>query len=155
MRIRVVTVGRLKERFYRDACDEYLKRLGRYAALSVVEVADRDHESLGDSRALAEEGIDILKRIPERDRVILLDREGVPTSSERLAERLAEWGVSGESDVTFVLGGSVGVSPEVVARADERISFGPLTLPHNLARVVLLEQLYRAFRINRGEPYHK
>lgn len=155
MRITVVAVGKLKERFYKDACDEYVRRLGRYATLSVVEVADRDHEALGDVRALAEEGVSVLKRIPERDRVVLLDREGVPTSSERLAERLAEWGVSGESDITFVLGGSVGASPEVIARADERISFGPLTLPHNLARVVLLEQIYRAFRINRGEPYHK
>lgn len=155
MRLRIVVVGKLKERFFKDACDEYTKRLGRYATLEIIEVADRDHEALGEARALADEGADILKRIPERDRVILLDRVGELTSSERLAGRLADWGVSGASDVTLIVGGSIGVSPAVVARADERISFGPLTLPHNLARVVLLEQIYRAFRINRGEPYHK
>lgn len=155
MRIRIVAVGRLKERFFRDAADEYLKRLGRYATVEVVEVADRDHESLGADRALAQEGEDVLRRIPERAHVVLLDISGTPTSSERLAERISALGVGGDSDIVFVVGGSVGVDPSVRERANERMSFGPITLPHNLMQVVLLEQIYRAFRINRGEPYHK
>jgi 23S rRNA (pseudouridine1915-N3)-methyltransferase len=154
MRITVIAVGRLKERFWTQAAEEYLKRLGGYADVRVVEVNDRD-ESRGVDRAVREEGADVLKAIPQGSHVTVLDVGGTARSSEGFAARLAALALDGRSSVAFVIGGSNGVSAEVMDAADERLSFGPMTLPHNLARVVLLEQVYRAFRINRNEPYHK
>jgi 23S rRNA (pseudouridine1915-N3)-methyltransferase len=154
VRLTLVTVGRLKERFWRDAADEYLTRLGPYATVRVVEVADRD-SGRDAARALAEEGADILRALPEGAHTIALEIGGAQLSSERFAEKLGKLALDGKSSVAFVVGGSVGIAPDVLARADERLSLGPMTLPHNLARVVLLEQIYRAFKINRGEPYHK
>jgi 23S rRNA (pseudouridine1915-N3)-methyltransferase len=154
MRITLVAVGRLKERFWREAADEYLKRLTSYGTVRVIEVDDRD-SGRDAARALADEGADILRALPESAHVIALDIGGKPRSSEGLAEHLGELGLRGDSNVAFVIGGSVGLSAEVLAKADERLSLGAITMPHNLARVVLLEQIYRAFRINRGEPYHK
>ena len=154
MRIAVLAVGRLKERFWRDAAEEYIKRLGPYSTLRVVEIADRD-SGRDESRALAEEGADIVRALPDGAHVVALEIGGKQRSSEEFSAHLDELGLSGRSSVAFVIGGSVGLSAEVLARADERMSLGPMTLPHNLARVVLLEQLYRAFRISRGEPYHK
>ena len=154
MRVTLIAVGRLKERFWRDAADEYLKRLGPYATVRVVEIDDRD-SGRDESRALAEEGADILRAIPEGAHVIALAIDGKQRPSEGFAERLAALALEGRSSVAFLIGGSVGLSAEALARADELLSLGPMTLPHNLARVVLLEQIYRAFRINRGEPYHK
>ena len=156
MKITVVAVGKLKERFWSDACAEYVKRLGGYATVKVLEVPDRDPaKSGGEDGARALEGKAILAAIPDRSHVILLDVAGKERSSEEIAARLADLMVRGSSSITFVIGGSCGVSDEVYARADERLSFGRITLPHNLARVVLLEQAYRAFKIMRGEPYHK
>jgi 23S rRNA (pseudouridine1915-N3)-methyltransferase len=154
VRLTLVTVGRFKERFWRDAADEYLTRLGPYATVRVVEVADRD-SGRDAARALAEEGADILRALPEGAHTISLEIGGAQLSSERFAEKLGKLALDGKSSVAFVVGGSVGIAPDVLARADERLSLGPMTLPHNLARVVLLEQIYRAFKINRGEPYHK
>ena len=154
MRLTVIAVGRLKERYWREAADEYLKRLGPYATVRVVEIADRD-SGRDEARAIAEEGADILRAIPEGAHVITLEIGGKQRSSEQFAARLAELALDGRSSVAFVVGGSVGLSADVLKRADERMSFGAMTLPHNMARVVLLEQIYRAFRINRGEPYHK
>jgi len=154
LRLTVVAVGRLKERYWREAADEYLKRLGSYATVRVVEVDDRD-SGRDVARALADEGADVLRALPDGAHVIALEIGGVPLSSERFASRLAALALDGRSNVAFAVGGSVGLSAEVLARADERLSLGPMTLPHNLARVVLLEQIYRTFRINRGEPYHK
>ena len=154
MRLTVVAVGRLKERFWREAADEYLKRLRPYAAISVVEIEDRD-SGRDAVRALAEEGSDILRALPHDAYVIALEIGGRQRSSEQFAARLAELALDGRSTVALVIGGSVGLSAGVLERADERLSLGPMTLPHNLARVVVLEQVYRAFRINRGEPYHK
>jgi len=154
--IRVVAVGRLKEGFWRDACAEYLKRLGAYASLEVREVEDRDPGKAGGvPAALAKEGAAVLGAIPERSYVILLAIEGRELSSEEFSSRLDALALEGRSDVTFIVGGPNGVDGRVRARADEALSFGPMTLPHNLARVVLLEQLYRAFKISRNEPYHK
>ena len=133
-----MAVGRLKERFWREAADEYLKRLGPYATVRVVEIDDRD-SGRDEVRALAEEGADILRAIPEGAHVVTLEIGGKERSSEEFSARLDE----------------LGLSADVLHRADERLSLGKMTLPHNLARVVLLEQVYRAFRINRGEPYHK
>lgn len=154
MRITIIAVGRLKERFWRDAADEYLKRLGPYADVRVVEVVDRD-PARGEARALAEEAADVLKAIPGGAHVIALDLGGRQLSSEGFSARLDALGLEGKSSVAFAIGGSLGLSADVIARADERLSLGPMTLPHNLARVVVLEQVYRAFRISRGEPYHK
>lgn len=148
-RITVIAVGKLKERFWREACDEYLKRLKGYADVTVREVPD--------STPQREEGalLAAFDKLPADARIILLDIKGRETSSTQLAEKLEGLAVAGVSHVAFVIGGSEGVTAEVAARAHERMSFGPITLPHNLARVVLLEQVYRAHRIIKHEPYHK
>lgn len=156
MKFTVVAVGRLKERFWTEACSEYLKRLQPYAKASVVEVADVDPAKAGgEAAAMQREGASTLKAIPDRSHVILLDIGGKQRSSESLAQHIEDLCLSGKSDLAFVIGGSCGVGDDVRKRADETLSFGPITLPHNLARVVLLEQLYRACKISRGEPYHK
>ena len=159
MRFTIVAVGRLKERFWVDACAEYLKRLQPYAKTVVAEVPDVDPARAGgDDAARTREGeavMKVLAGLPERTRVVLLAIGGRERSSEDLSARLYELALGGTSDIAFVIGGSCGVSDDVRARANEQLSFGPITLPHNLARVVLLEQLYRACKISRGEPYHK
>lgn len=156
MRFTVVAVGKLKERFWADACAEYLKRLQPYARTSVKEVADVDPGRAGGvSPAREREGAAILAALPASAHVVLLAIEGVERSSTGLSQRLDALALSGTSDIAFVIGGSDGVSDAVRARANETLSFGKITLPHNLARVVLLEQLYRAQKISRGEPYHK
>lgn len=156
MRISVVAVGKLKERFWRDACAEYLKRLQAYAKMEVREIPDVDPAKVGGvEQARVKEGEGILAAIPSHAHVVLLAIEGAERSSEGLSARLDQLALRGESEFAFVIGGSDGVSDAVRTRADETLSFGPITLPHNLARVVLLEQVYRAFKISRGEPYHK
>ena len=144
MKYTVVCVGKLKERFWKDACAEYTKRLGAYAKVDIREDVARNKE-----------GAAILAALPLRAHVILLAIEGKERSSEELSTRLDDLMLRGNSDIAFVIGGSDGVSDAVRARADEMLSFGRITLPHNLARVVLLEQIYRACKISRGEPYHK
>ena len=127
-----------------------------YAKTSVIEVADVDPAKAGgENGAVNREGESILKAIPDRAHVILLAIDGVARSSEELARRLDQLGIQAKSDLVFVIGGSCGVGDAVRKRVDETLSFGPITLPHNLARVVLLEQLYRACKINHHEPYHK
>jgi len=159
MRYTIVAVGKLKERFWVDACTEYLKRLQPYAKTAVSEVPDVDPSRVGgDAAACEREGESIMKALaalPERTRVVLLAIGGRERSSEDFSSHLDDLALSGTSDIAFVIGGSCGVSDAVRKRADEQLSFGPITLPHNLARVVLLEQLYRACKISRGEPYHK
>lgn len=156
MHITIVAVGKLKEAFWRDACAEYLKRLRPYAQVTVKEVADVDPARAGGVPAARDkEGAAILAALPERAHVVLMAIEGKQRTSEGFSMRLDELGLSGESELAFVIGGSDGVNDAVRARANEMFSFGLITLPHNLARVVLLEQLYRAMRISRGEPYHK
>lgn len=159
MRFTVVAVGKLKERFWKDACEEYLKRLQPYARTTVREVADIDPAKAGGvAAARVKEGAAIcgtLDSLGSSTHVMLLDIGGRERSSEELSRRLDELALRGSSDFAFVIGGSDGVSEEVRRRAVETLSFGPITLPHNLARVVLLEQLYRAQKISRGEPYHK
>ena len=145
----VIAVGKLKERFWKDACAEYLKRLSAYSPTTVREIPDStlDRE---EAPLLA-----ALDKLPADAHVVLLDIRGKQASSEQLATKLESLAIQGVSHVAFVIGGSDGVSEAVRARCDERLSFGPITLPHNLARVVLLEQVYRAHKIIRGEPYHK
>lgn len=159
MKFTIVCVGKLKERFWRDACAEYLKRLQPYAKTQVVEIADRDPAKVGgETAAVAKEGAAICAKLDAlcpQAHVVLLAIGGKQRSSENLSARLDKLALRGTSDFAFVIGGSCGTSQAVYQRADETLSFGPLTLPHNLARVVLLEQLYRAQKISRGEPYHK
>jgi 23S rRNA (pseudouridine1915-N3)-methyltransferase len=154
VRITVVAVGKLKERWWREAADEYLKRLRPYATVKVIEVPDRD-VTRDEERALAEEGADILKALRDTTHVIALDAGGTAHDSVTFSDALQQHGLAGRSDITFVIGGSAGSAADVLARADETLSLGAMTLPHQLARVVLLEQLYRAFKIARGEPYHR
>lgn len=145
MGITVIAVGKLKERFWKDAVAEYTKRLGGYTKLRIVEIPDRgiDFES------------DEIVRVAGDAHLILLAIKGTQRSSEGMSRRLEELMTHGTSDIAFCIGGSDGVNQTVYDRADETLSFGKITLPHNLARVVLLEQIYRAFKIMRGEPYHK
>ena len=153
-RATVVAVGRLKG-WAAEGCEDYLGRLRRYFPVEVAEVPEEDMNRRPASDVLATEGERLLKRIPAGSHVVALDREkGEPLSTEDLARRLASLGVSGRSHVAFVLGGPLGLSPKLLSRSDERFSFGRITLPHALARVVLLEQLYRAVKIERGEKYH-
>jgi 23S rRNA (pseudouridine1915-N3)-methyltransferase len=153
VRLRVLAVGKLRESYWRDACAEYVKRLGRYATVEVFEVADRDL-SRGIERVLAEEGADLTRALTAGSHVVALDVAGPRASSEEFARHLGDLLVGGVADITFVVGGSAGLAPDVLTRADERLSLSAMTLPHQLCRVVLLEQVYRAFRIMRGEPYH-
>jgi 23S rRNA (pseudouridine1915-N3)-methyltransferase len=153
VRIRVAAVGRLKEAHWRAACEEYLKRLRPYATIEIAEVTDRDI-TRDASRAVIAEGADLLRAIPEASYVVALDLGGPQLTSEEFSARLGGLMVSGRSDMTFAIGGSAGLSPAVLKRADERLALSRMTLPHQLARVVLLEQIYRAFRIMRNEPYH-
>lgn len=147
LKITIFAVGKLKEQFWRDAVAEYLKRLNGYADVTVRELPDSNAEK---------EASLILGALPDAPTpVLLMDIKGKETSSEALAKKLDNYALSGQSHIAFIIGGSDGVTREVRERATERISFGPITMPHNLARVVLVEQIYRAFKINRGEPYHK
>ncbi|MDQ4043090.1 MAG: 23S rRNA (pseudouridine(1915)-N(3))-methyltransferase RlmH [Actinomycetota bacterium] len=153
-RATIVAVGSLRG-WPADGADDYLKRLRRFFPVEVVEVPEEDLNRRSPEEVLAAEARKILKRIPSGAYMVALDRErGEPVSSEKLAQRLNSLGLSGRSHVAFILGGPLGLSPEVLKRADALVSFGPVTLPHALARVVLLEQLYRAAKINRGERYH-
>ena len=153
-RATIVAVGRLRG-WAAEGCDDYLGRLRHYLPIEVVEIREENMNRRTANEVLTAEGQRLLKRIPAGTHVVALDRErGKTLSSTGLAQKLDSLGVSGRSHVAFVLGGPLGLSPEVIGRADERLSFGPVTLPHALARVVLLEQLYRALKIGRGEKYH-
>jgi len=153
VRLRLAVVGRVKEPHWRAACDEYLKRLRSYATMDIMEVSDR-HLGTDPGRAVAAEGVDLLRALPDGSYVVVLDLGGTQRTSEQFSEDLAALMVRGRSDITFVIGGSAGLAPEVLARADVVLALSKMTLPHQLARVVLLEQIYRAFRIMRNEPYH-
>ncbi len=156
MNITVIAVGKLKERFWADACAEYLKRTQPYGKVRVVEVSDVDPARAGgEAQARQREGARIVEALPSQCYVIALSIDGKQRSSEGLSAHLDQLALRGMSDIAFVIGGSTGLDAAVLQRANETLSFGAITLPHNLARVVLLEQVYRAFKISRGEPYHK
>ena len=155
----ILCVGKMKEKPYRQMADEYLKRLGRYGKIEEIEIPDLP-EPAGNSPALEEqvktrEGEALLAKIRPGDRVIALTIEGRQRSSTELARHLEELRTAGESRLVFVIGGSLGLGKNVLERADEELSMSPMTFPHQLARVMLLEQLYRAEKINAGERYHK
>ena len=156
----ILCVGKMKEKPYRQMADEYLKRLGRFGRYEECEIPDLPEPGSGSSAALEEqlktqEGEAILAKIRPGDRVIALTIGGKRRSSEELAKHLEELKTGGVSHLVFVIGGSLGLGKNVLARADEEMSMSPMTFPHQLARVMLLEQLYRAEKINAGEKYHK
>lgn len=156
MKFTIVAVGKLKEKFWTAACAEYLKCMQPYGKTEVREIADIDPARAGGVDAARDrEGAAILAALGPSEHVVLLAIDGKQRSSESFSQRIDTLKLNGASDIAFVIGGSDGVSAAVRQRADETLSFGPITLPHNLARVVLLEQLYRAQKISRGEPYHK
>ena len=159
MKISLVTVGKIKESYLEAAIAEYSKRLGRYCRLEIVQVADeKTPDGAGEAleRQIREkEGERILSHIRDGAYVIALAIDGKMRSSEGLASHLKELGVRGTSHIQFIIGGSLGLSDRVLFRADEKLSFSPMTFPHQLMRVILLEQIYRSFRIINGEPYHK
>ena len=156
----ILCVGKMKEKAYRQMADEYLKRLSRYGKYEEIEIQDLPEPGSGSSETLeeqlkAKEGEAILAKIRSGDRVVAMTIDGKRRSSEELAKHLEEMKVAGVSRVVFVIGGSLGLGRNVLERADEELSMSPMTFPHQLARVMLLEQLYRAEKINAGERYHK
>lgn len=159
MRVTVVCVGRIKEKFYKDALAEYEKRLGKYCKFEIVEVADEmtpDGAGEAQKEQIKEkEAGRILSKIKEDDYVCTLEIAGKRLSSERFAEWIEKAALNGKSRLTFVIGGSLGLHSSVSERADFSLSFSDMTFPHQLMRVILSEQIYRAFRIINGEPYHK
>jgi 23S rRNA (pseudouridine1915-N3)-methyltransferase len=159
MRITICTVGKIKEKFFRDAIAEYSKRLGRYCKLDIVEVEDeKTPDNAGETVETAikeKEGRRLLARIRDDSYVITLTIDGARLDSVGLSQKLEKLGVQGTSHITFVIGGSLGLSEEVQSRADYRLSFSDMTFPHQLMRVILLEQIYRSYRIMKNEPYHK
>lgn len=159
MQIRIIGVGRLKEKYLRQGMEEYLKRLGAYARVEVLEVADEKEPENASEKDIAglreKEGARILEKLREREYVILLDIGGESLDSEGLAKKMEGLSLYGNSQLAFVIGGSYGVSESVRRRADFRLSFSKMTFPHQLIRLFLLEQVYRAFKIIHNEPYHK
>jgi 23S rRNA (pseudouridine1915-N3)-methyltransferase len=159
MNISVITVGKIKEKYLRDAIDEYSKRLGRYCKLDIIEVSDEktpDNASEKEELQIKDkEGEAILKHIKDNMFLVALAIEGKQLASEELADLIKDLGVKGESNIAFVIGGSLGLSKAVLSRANYKLSFSKMTFPHQLMRVILLEQVYRGYRIINGEPYHK
>lgn len=159
MNITLVTVGKIKEKYYRDAIAEYEKRLSRYCKLEMIEVADEKTpdkaSAVLEDRIKQREAERILRYIREDAHCIALAIDGKGYDSVGFAKHLEGLGLSGKSNVVFVIGGSLGLHGSVLQRADERISFSAMTFPHQLMRVILLEQIYRGYRIINGEPYHK
>ena len=159
MKITVIAVGKVKEKFFREAVAEYEKRLGRYCKLEIKEAADEKTPD-GASKTqreqiLLREGERILRFLPEDAYVVTLEIEGRKFTSEAFAGEIERLGVSGVGHIVFVIGGSLGLHNMIKRRADLAISFSDMTFPHQLMRVILLEQIYRAYRIINGEPYHK
>ncbi|MBR5586345.1 MAG: 23S rRNA (pseudouridine(1915)-N(3))-methyltransferase RlmH [Clostridia bacterium] len=152
MNVSVVCVGGLKEKFFKDACAEYTKRLSRFGKIAVTEV---DECRLGEGQDAEKEGELILKKINPSALKVALCVEGKKASSEGLAKLVSDAGINGKSEICFVIGGSDGLSDKVKSACDVRLSFSDMTFPHQLMRVILLEQVYRAFKINAGEKYHK
>lgn len=159
MRISIICVGKIKEKFYTQAILEYLKRLSKYCKLEIIEVADEktdeSNSSTMNERIKQLEGERILKHIKQDSYVITLEILGTMLSSTELAKHIDQLGITGYSHITFVIGGSLGLSKEVSDRSNYKLSFSKMTFPHQLMRVILLEQIYRCFRINANEPYHK
>ena len=159
MKITIIAVGKIKEKFYRDAIDEYTKRLSKYCKLEIKEVPDEktpDHASeTVNQQILVKEGERIKNMIPKDSHVIVLAIEGKKYDSVGFAKMINDAGIRGISNITFIIGGSLGILDDIKQSAQGRISFSDMTFPHQLMRVILLEQIYRGYRIITGEPYNK
>ena len=159
MKITLITVGKIKEKFYRDALEEYQKRLSRYCKLSIIEVADEktpDNASdLQEMQIKKKEGEKIISKLSDSAYTIVLAIDGKNLDSVSFAQKIEILGIAGESHIQFIIGGSLGLADEVLQKADFKLSFGAMTYPHQLMRVILLEQIYRCYRIIQKEPYHK
>lgn len=159
MHISIICIGKLKEKYWVQAVAEYSKRLSAYCSLDIIELKEA---KLPDKAGAAEESVvketegrEILKRLKDNMYVITLEVKGKMLSSEKLADKVQQLGLSGNSNVVFIIGGSLGLSEEVSRRADFKLSFSEMTFPHQMMRVILLEQVYRSFKMIRGETYHK
>lgn len=150
--IKIVCVGKIKEKYFKDAINEYIKRIGKYTKLEIIEINDLDRLNIAD--ILKKEGESILKHIKDRDYVVTLEIEGMKLNSIELASKIDNM-LFKNSNITFVIGGSYGLSDEVKNRSNFKLSFSDFTFPHQLFRVILLEQIYRSFKINNNESYHK
>lgn len=159
MKITLICVGKIKEKYLNDAVKEYSKRLSKYCKLEIIEVADeKTDENASDALNLQikeKEGARILKYVRDNSYVITLEILGNMLSSPELADKIEKTGLSGINHIIFIIGGSLGLSETVSKRSDYKLSFSKMTFPHQLMRVILLEQMYRSFRINNNEPYHK
>lgn len=159
MNISIVCIGKLKEKYWTDAVQEYSKRLSKYCTFTINELKEEkatDNASAAEEMAVKEaEGKNMLKQIKKDAYVIALEIQGKELTSEALSEKIESLGIAGKSDLVFLVGGSIGLSEEVLARADFRLSFSKMTFPHQMMRVVLLEQIYRSFKIIKNETYHK
>lgn len=159
MNITIIAIGKLKEKYWKDAIAEYSKRLSKYCSLQILELKEsllRANPSPADEEAVKiAEGEEILSKIKKGDYVITLEIKGKALSSTDLADHMSKLALDGKSDIVFVIGGSLGLSPQVSRRADFKLSFSAMTFPHQMMRVILLEQIYRSFKINRREAYHK
>lgn len=159
MNINVIGVGKIKEKYLKLGIDEFKKRLSKYCKLDIIELDDeKAPEKLSEKEMIMvkeKEGKKILSKIKDTSYVIALAIDGKNLSSEELADKMSDLAVRGNSNITFVIGGSLGLSDEVLDRADYKLSFSKMTFPHQLMRLILLEQVYRAYRINNNEPYHK
>ncbi len=159
MNINLIVVGRVREKYINEGINEFKKRLSSYCDLKIIEVADEpapDNLSKREEELVKnKEGEKILKRIPKNTYIIPLVIEGRQLKSEGLAEKIENLGIDGFSDITFIIGGSIGISDEIIKMANFKLSFSKMTFPHQLMRLILLEQIYRSFRIIRNEPYHK
>ena len=159
MKITVITVGKIKEKYLKDAIAEYSKRLSKYCKLEIVEVADE--KTIDNASEVVEDSIRskeaerILKYVKEDAFIVTLEINGKQLSSEELADKINKLGVQGTSHIIFIIGGSIGLGTEVLAKSNYALSFSKMTFPHQLMRVILLEQVYRSYRIINGEPYHK
>ena len=159
MNISIIAVGKLKEKYLKSAIDEYAKRLGRYCKLEIIELPDEktpDNASPKDEEIIKDkEGNLILSKIKDNAYVVAMDLKGKELTSEEFAKFISNCGVMGNSNIVFVIGGSLGLSEQVRKRANYKLCFSKMTFPHQLFRVMLLEQIYRGYRINNNEPYHK
>jgi 23S rRNA (pseudouridine1915-N3)-methyltransferase len=159
MQVHIIAVGKIKETYLQLAISDYEKRLRPYVKLQIMEISEEKRPAATspavESAAKAKEGERILAMIPESSYVIALDIQGKTWSSEDLANAFRQWELAGQNNLAFVIGGDLGISPEVMSRSDMRLSLSKMTFTHPMARFLLMEQIYRAFRILRGEPYHK
>ena len=159
MKITILTVGKIKEKYLKDAIAEYAKRLSRYCKLEIVEVADEktieNASQILETQIRDKEAERLMKYIREDAYVITLEIKGKQLTSEELSEKINQLGIQGKSHIIFVIGGSIGLGDEILKRSDYALSFSKMTFPHQLMRVILLEQIYRSYRIINGEPYHK